>query len=72
MERTLGEWLLDERLHRCVRMLQDPTRARRRISGIAWTCGFNDLSHFNNVFRSQLGTMPLDLRRKATARILDV
>jgi transcriptional regulator GlxA family with amidase domain len=69
-ERSFGEWLLDERLHRCVRMLQDPTQTRRKISDIAWTCGFNDLSHFNNVFRSRLGTTPPDQRRRATqARI---
>jgi AraC-like DNA-binding protein len=69
-ERSFGEWLLDERLHRCVRMLQDPTHLRRKISDIAWICGFNDLSHFNNMFRSRLGTTPSDLRRRATeARI---
>jgi AraC-like DNA-binding protein len=72
-ERSFGEWLLDERLHRCVRMLQDPTQVRRKISDIAWTCGFNDLSHFNNVFRSRLDTTPSDLRRGATqARIRPV
>jgi AraC family transcriptional activator of tynA and feaB len=72
-ERSFGEWLLDERLHRCVRMLQDPTQTRRKISDIAWTCGFNDLSHFNNVFRSRLGMTPSDQRRRATqARIRPV
>jgi AraC-like DNA-binding protein len=72
-ERSFGEWLLDERLHRCVRMLQDPTQVRHKISDIAWTCGFNDLSHFNNVFRSRLDTTPSDLRRGATrARIRPV
>jgi len=72
-ERRFGEWLLDERLHRCVRMLQDPTQVRRKISDIAWTCGFNDLSHFNNVFRSRLDTTPSDLRRGAPqARIRPV
>ena len=65
-ERSFGEWLLDERLHCCVRMLQDPTQVRRKISDIAWTCGFNDLSHFNNMFRSRLNTTPSDLRRGAT------
>jgi AraC family transcriptional activator of tynA and feaB len=65
-ERSFGEWLLDERLHRCVLMLQDPTQVRRKISDIAWTCGFDDLSHFNNVFRSRLDTRPSDLRREAT------
>ena len=72
-ERSFGEWLLDERLHRCVRMLQDPTQVRRKISDIAWTCGFNDLSHFNNVFRSRLDATPSDLRHRATqARIRPV
>jgi AraC family transcriptional regulator, positive regulator of tynA and feaB len=68
-ERAFGEWLLDERLHRCVRMLQGPTQAHRKISDIASTCAFNDLSRFNSMFRSRLGTTPSDLRRKATARI---
>ena len=62
-ERSFGEWLLDERLHRCVRMLQDPAQLRRKISDIAWTCGFNDLSHFNNVFRSRVSKTPSALRR---------
>jgi AraC-like DNA-binding protein len=65
-ERSLGEWLLDERLHHCVHMLQDPAQLRRKISDIAWTCGFNDLSHFNNVFRSRFARTPSDLRRAAT------
>ena len=64
--RTFGEWLLDERLLRCVRMLEDTTHARRKISDIAWTCGFNDLSHFNKMFRSRLGATPSDLRRGTT------
>lgn len=62
-ERSFGEWLIGERLQRCVRMLQDPTQARRKISDVAWSCGFNDLSHFNNVFRSRLNTTPSDLRK---------
>jgi AraC family transcriptional activator of tynA and feaB len=70
-ERSFGEWLLDERLHRCVCMLQDPTQIRRKISDIAWTCGFNDLSHFNNVFRSRLDTTPSDLRRGAMQARID-
>jgi len=53
-EHTFGEWLLDERLHRYVRMFRDPAQVRRKISDIAWTCGFNDLSHFNNVFSELL------------------
>ena len=47
--------------------------ARRRTYPARETCGFNDLSHFNNVFRSRLGTTPSDLRRRATqARIRPV
>jgi len=53
-EHTFGEWLLDERLHRYVRMFRDPAQVRRKISDIAWTCGLNDLSHFNNVFSELL------------------
>jgi AraC family transcriptional activator of tynA and feaB len=64
-ERSFGEWLLDERLHRCVGILQDPNQVRRKISDIAWACGFNDLSHFNNMFKSRLDTTPSDLRRTA-------
>jgi transcriptional regulator GlxA family with amidase domain len=65
-ERSFGEWLLDARLRRCVRMLQDPTQVRRKISDIGWTCSFYDLSHFNNVFKSRLDTTPSDLRRRTT------
>ena len=31
-EHTFGEWLLDERLHRYVRMFRDPAQVRRKIS----------------------------------------
>ena len=41
--------------------------------GRPWTCGFNDLSHFNNVFRSRLDMTPSELRQGAAqARIRPV
>ena len=36
--------------------------SERRISDIAFDCGFNDLSYFNRAFRKRFGATPSELR----------
>lgn len=38
------------------------------VSGIAFACGFGDLSYFNRVFRRRFGLSPLKLRRQGMAQ----
>jgi AraC-like DNA-binding protein len=47
-------------------MLTDARSAGLTITGIAFSAGFSDLSHFNRAFRRAYGATPSDVR--ATAR----
>jgi AraC-like DNA-binding protein len=44
------------RLRRAAELL--PRQGGRRISEIAFECGFNDLSYFNRCFRRRFGLTP--------------
>lgn len=52
--------LLELRLRRAAALLAQPTE--RRISDIAFDCGFNDLSYFNRCFRRRFGLTPTAAR----------
>ncbi len=60
--RSLCAWLLDERIGQCIRAIQNPSQKHRRISEIAWSCGFSDVSHFNSVFKARVGMTPSEMR----------
>jgi AraC-like DNA-binding protein len=51
------------RLKRARQLLRDPLTRSWSIVDIAAAAGFNDLSHFNRVFRSSFGETPSDARR---------
>jgi AraC-like DNA-binding protein len=59
---TFGNWLLANRLSACSKALKDPLQQTRSISEIAYSCGFNDLSHFNKTFRARFGMSPREWR----------
>jgi AraC-like DNA-binding protein len=59
---TFSRFLLDQRLARAHRMLNNPLPAERTISAIAYEAGFGDLSHFNRAFRRRYGATPSDIR----------
>ena len=63
-EHTFGEWLLDERLHRYVRMFRDPAQVRRKISDIAWLLGYREASAFTHAFHRWFGKTPSEMRFK--------
>jgi len=62
IEQTFGRWLLETRLHSCSKALRDPLQQSRSISEIAYSCGFNDLSHFNRTFRARFDMSPSQWR----------
>ncbi|CCD98084.1 helix-turn-helix domain-containing protein [Bradyrhizobium sp. STM 3809] len=65
---SFQRFVLAERLKQCRRDLAAPASAHRQISEIAFSWGFNDLSHFGRVFREQFGQSPREWRRSSLAR----
>jgi AraC-like DNA-binding protein len=61
--KSFSAYVREMRLKRARRLLSDPLIAHLRIADIAAMAGFNDLSHFNRVFRSHFGQTPSDSRR---------
>ena len=57
--RTLMEYIIDIRLGNAARMLVDTTDG---ISEICYSCGFNNLSNFNRIFKAKRGYTPRDFR----------
>ncbi|MGJ4927990.1 helix-turn-helix domain-containing protein [Bradyrhizobium sp. HKCCYLS2038] len=62
-ELSFQRFVLAERLKLSRRDLASPALAHRQISDIAFSWGFNDLSHFGRVFREQFGLSPREWRR---------
>lgn len=56
---SFSNMLLQERLELARTQL---LACHDRISGIAYACGFNDISHFNHAFRKRFGMTPSDVR----------
>jgi len=54
--------LLQLRLERARRMLAAPHSRHRRVSEIAYACGFSDISYFNRCFRGRFGASPSECR----------
>lgn len=59
---SFQRFVLAERLARCKRDLASSAHGHRHISEIAFSWGFNDLSHFGRVFREHFGLSPRDWR----------
>ena len=57
----LSEYIIDIRLGQAARRLVDTIDS---ISEICWSCGFNNLSNFNRLFRSRKGCTPTEFREK--------
>jgi len=65
---SFSEFVLGQRLQRAHRLVLDPRFAAHTISGIAFDCGFSDLSYFNRTFRRRYGASPSDIRQAALKR----
>jgi AraC-like DNA-binding protein len=61
---TFGRWILENRLEACGAALRDENQRGLNISDIAYRWGFNDLSHFNKVFRARFGQTPREWRNR--------
>ena len=61
---SLERCILDRRLERCRRALEDPRQAHRTIGEIAFAWGFSDQSHFTRRFKAEFGVSPGEYRRQ--------
>jgi AraC-like DNA-binding protein len=66
---TFSEFVLAQRLARARRLLADVRHDSETISGIAFACGFGDLSYFNRVFRRQYRATPTAVREAARSGV---
>ena len=57
--KTFVEFLNEKRISAAIRLLGD---SRMRISDICFECGFNNVSHFNRLFKSEVGLSPSEYR----------
>ena len=67
--RNLTDYIIDMRLGAASRMLVDTSRS---ISEICFSCGFNNLSNFNRIFKKKKGCSPSEFRENYhKTRIID-
>ena len=57
--RTVVDYITDIRLGNAARLLVDTTQ---NVSEVCYSCGFNNLSNFNRVFKAKRGYTPRDFR----------
>ena len=62
---TFTAYVVSWRLARAQRMLTDLRFAEEKISTVAYSCGFGDVSYFNRMFRRHYGLAPSDVRAQA-------
>jgi AraC-like DNA-binding protein len=60
---SFSSYVSSLRLKRARDLLHDPLTRHLRVADIAAMAGFNDLSHFNRMFRLAFGETPSDARR---------
>lgn len=58
----LKEYLIAKRLRLCCTLLRTTSLA---ITEVAFSTGFNDISHFNRTFRASMGKSPRQVRQEA-------
>jgi AraC-like DNA-binding protein len=59
---TFAERVMELRLQKARAMLADRQHDKRKVSEIAYACGFNEISYFNRCFRRRFGATPTDFR----------
>jgi AraC family transcriptional regulator, positive regulator of tynA and feaB len=65
--RSVGEHINDRRILASARNLLDPA-CRMTIAEIAFAAGFNDISHFNRLFKRCHGHSPRDFRNRPSSK----
>ena len=61
---TVMKRVFAERVNRAANLLGAPEAAHRTVTDIAFSCGFNDSSHFGRVFAAELLMTPTEWRRQ--------
>jgi AraC family transcriptional activator of tynA and feaB len=61
---SISRVILERRLSRCRRSLDDPHQAHRSISEIAYGWGFSNMTYFGRAFRNAFGLSPREFRRQ--------
>jgi AraC-like DNA-binding protein len=59
---SFSGFVLEQRLLAAHRLLREPKSRWRKVSDIAATAGFSDISYFNRAFRARFGATPTDIR----------
>lgn len=57
--RSISDYIIDIRLGNATRLLVDSTMS---VAEICYDCGFNNVSHFNRIFRKKKGCSPREFR----------
>ncbi|WP_375778525.1 helix-turn-helix domain-containing protein [Bradyrhizobium sp. ma5] len=65
---TFSEYVLEQRLLLARRLLLHAQSAGRKVSDIAYTVGFNDLSYFHRAFRRKFGAAPAEMQMELGRR----
>ena len=59
---SFGRYLLMRRLHHCAADMRNPCMRNRTINELAFSRGFNNMSHFSATFRKRYGMSPREYR----------
>ena len=62
---TPGAYIACQRLWSAAKLLSDPHQCALSVSEVAYSVGFNDLSHFGRQFKAQFGVSPKLYRHRA-------
>jgi transcriptional regulator GlxA family with amidase domain len=57
--------ILELRLQKAQAILTDDRDCMLKIGDVAWSCGFNEVSHFHRCFRRRFGAAPGQFRARA-------
>ena len=68
---TFSTFVLEQRLLAARLLLLGASEPARRISDIAYSSGFGDLSYFNRSFRKRFGLTPSEMLHEAQAIVKD-
>lgn len=63
---TVGRHIIEQRLQRCRRELSNPMMRHRTITDIAFSWGFQNLTHFSRRFKQEFDLSPYAFRHQMT------
>jgi AraC-like DNA-binding protein len=65
---SVARWIWERRLERIARDLRDPDLAAHSVSQIAFSWGYNNMSHFSRAFKARFGVSPRARRAERIER----